>query len=266
MYVVCHESNQVHVFSDQKPFKDLTGERISVVEMQQPWDISACKVSRSLFISDRGRRCLWRVQMKNGEINQWKIHGKPNTLSINPSGELIVVVRRDNRYHLDTFSCLEVNQTQSIPLPRKINNVLHAVRSAKWRIIMSYSTDNLFGDICHITELSIDGKHFIRTFQILSFTSMDIDNWEPQHLSFDEFGNLFVVDFRHAKVYLLNPQSGDTKILAHRHQLVGPNRLCYIREQQQLLVGRVGYGWRPGLVSVLNLKTSDSHERAKQFG
>ena len=116
IHVVCHESNQVHVFSDEKPFKDLTGERISVVEMQQPRDISACKVSRSLFISDRGSRCLWRVHMKNGEINQWKIHGMPNTLSINPSGELIVVVRRNNRYHLDTFSCLEVNQTQSITL------------------------------------------------------------------------------------------------------------------------------------------------------
>ena len=81
--------------------------------MNDPEDMSASKVSRSMFISDPGDRCLWRVQMPGGGISRWEMDGTPGNLSITSSDELFVVVLREDRYYLNLFSCLDVTRTQS---------------------------------------------------------------------------------------------------------------------------------------------------------
>ena len=85
---------------------------------------------------------------------------------------------------------------------------------------------------------------------------MNIKNWDPKHLSFDDDGRLFVAEHRHARVYLLSSQLTDPRILLKQfqHQLVGPQRLCYVREKQQLIVGQIGWIDKPGLVSVFNVR------------
>ena len=103
--------------------------------MKRPLDMSASKVSRSMFISDPGDRCLWRVQMPGGGISRWEMDGTPGNLSITSSDELIVDVRREDRYYQDIFSCLDVTRTQSIPLPTEIDDVRHAVQSSNGNII-----------------------------------------------------------------------------------------------------------------------------------
>ena len=77
IYVVCRGSNRVHVFPDQEPFDELKEEEIKIEGMKRPWDMSASKVSRSMFISDPGDRCLWRVQMPGGGISRWEMDGTP---------------------------------------------------------------------------------------------------------------------------------------------------------------------------------------------
>ena len=37
----------------------------------------ASKLSRSIFISDPGNRCLWRIQMPGREISRWEVDGTP---------------------------------------------------------------------------------------------------------------------------------------------------------------------------------------------
>ena len=209
--------------------------------MKDPEDMSASKVSRSMFISDRGDRCLWRVQMPGGGISRWEMDGTPGSLSITSSNELIVDVRRDDRYYLDIFSCSDVTRTQSIPLTTDVKNVRHAVQSSDGNIIILHSTEN-FPDVYQISELSIVGRNFIRTFDPRSVQSMNIKNWDPSHLSFDDDGHLFVVDRRHYRLYLLSSQLTDPQILLkpYQHQLDGLHRLCYVREKQQLIVGQTG--------------------------
>ena len=223
--------------------------------MKRPLDMSASKVSRSMFISDLGDRCLWRVQMPGGGISRWEMDGTPGRLSITSSDESIVVVRRKDRYYLDIFSCLDVTRTQSIPLPTEVKVVRHAVQSSNGNIIIIHSTEN-FPDVYQISELSIDGRNFIRTFDPRSVQSMNIKNWDPHHLSFDDDGHLFVVDFRHDRVYLLSSQLTDPQILLKRiqHQLRGSHRLCYVREKQQLIVGQAGAVGEPGRVCVFNVR------------
>ena len=44
--------NQVHVYHDRNPFNEMINERIELKELDKPRDMTASKVSRSLFISD----------------------------------------------------------------------------------------------------------------------------------------------------------------------------------------------------------------------
>ena len=130
------------VFSDQEPFDELNEEEIKIEEMKQPWDMSTSKDSQSIFISDPGNRCLWRIPMPGGDISRWAIHGLPSRISITPSDEVIVVVDRGHRYCLYLYSCSNVKQTRSIPLSTEIKEVFHAVQSINEKIIISYSTED----------------------------------------------------------------------------------------------------------------------------
>ena len=264
IYVVCRRSNRVHVFPDQEPFDELKEEEIKIEGMKRPWDISASKGSRSMFISDLGDRCLWRVQMPGGGISRWEMDGTPGNLSITSSDELIVDVRREDRYYLDIFSCLDVTRTQSIPLPTEVKNVRHAVQSSNGNIIILHSTEN-FPDVYQISELSIDGRNFIRTFDPRSVQSMNIKNWEPEHLSFDDDGRLFVADYRHHRVYLLSSQLTDPQILLKTVSTSTPwtaETLLHTREatvDRWLRQESIG---EPGRVCVFNVRpttSSDEH-------
>ena len=265
IYVVCRESNRVHVFPDQEPFDELKEEEIKIEGMNDPWDMSASKVSRSMFISDPDDRCVWRVQMPGGGISRWEMDGTPGSLSITSSDELIVVVRREDRYYLDIFSCLDVTRTQSIPLPTEVKDARHAVQSSNGNIIILHSTEN-FPDVYQISELSIDGRNFTRTFDPRSVQSMNKKkNWDPYHLSFDDDGRLFVADYRHHRVYLLSSQLTDPQILLKRiqHQLDGPQRLCLLRTREATVdrwSDRIGRRTRSCLcVQCSSTTTSDEH-------
>ena len=261
IYVVCRGSNRVHVFQDQEPYTEMKEEEIKIKEMIQPMDITASKVSRSVFISDRDKKCLFKVCMPGGGISRHGMDGNPGRLSTTSADELIVVLQLDGQhYSLDIFDCLNVNRTQSIPLSTKIHQVLHAVQSSNGNIILSHSTKNS-PDVYQISEMSIDGRNFIRTFDPRSVQSISIRNWKPGHLAFHDDDYLFVVDWERSGVYLLSPRLTDLEIMLKHYQyrLNGPHRLCYVREKQQLIVGQTGMIGEPGLVSVFCVLKSGVH-------
>ena len=259
IYVVCRGSNRVHVFPDLEPFNELKNEEIKIKSMKQSWDISTSKVSQSIFISDPGNQCIWRVQMPGREINPCKIEGMPSTLSITSTDKLIVVVERDDRHHLDFHNCSpDVKRIQSITLSTQIKEVLHAIQPSSRNTVISYSVKN-FPGVYQISELSTDGKNFLRTFDPRSVRSINMSTWKPDHMTFDpEDGQLFIADYRHFRVYLLSSQLTDPRMLLKRfqHQLDGPSRLCYVQDKQQLIVGQKGFVREPGYVSVFSLCSS----------
>ena len=110
----------MHLFQDQEPFNELENGRIIVEGMADPWNISASKVSRTIFISDNDNRCLWKVHTSDGTMSRWKMEGRPETLSITPSKELLVVVDREDHHDLIIFKCLDVNRSHSVQLSYKL--------------------------------------------------------------------------------------------------------------------------------------------------
>ena len=252
IYVVHESSNIVSVHPDQESIDGSKDGNIELEGMKDPYDMVAIKLSRSIFISDRGNRCLWRIQMPGREISRWEVDGEPYRMSISSSDVLVVCVFRD-RHHLNLYRSSDVMLIESILRPTGIKTLNHAVQLSNGNFIISHSMDD--PDVFLISELSVDGRKFIRSFDPRSFASIGLDGWMPRYLSIDEDGNIFIADYRHDRVVLLHSRWTDVQILLNRdqHSIESPSRLCYIREKQQLIVGQRRSGGSKVDVRVFNL-------------
>ena len=242
IYVVYQYSKLVHVYPDQESFDGLEYERIKIKEMKYPCDMAASGVSRSIFISDRENRYIWRIRMPSKEISRWKIDGEPNGLSINSSDELIVVVYRVGHVYIDVYRCEGGGRIKGIHVgvnlwSRVYLHVPCVVQSSNGNFIIDHKRRQSDRER-RISEVSIDGTQIIRSFDPRSIESDESKDWSPRHLSIDEDDNIFVADFNNNRVVLLNPRLDELQILVNRdqHQIEGPQKLCYVREKQMLIV------------------------------
>jgi len=254
IYVVHRSSNIVYVHPDQESIDGSKDGNIELEGMKDPWDMVASKLSRSIFINDGDNRCLWRIQMPGREISRWEVDGTPYKMSISSSDVLVVNVVRDDREYLNLYRSSDVMLIESIPLPTEMNVLNHAVQLSNGNFIISHSMDD-DPDVFLISELSVDGRKFIRSFDPRSFASIGLDGWTPYYLSIDEDGNIFIADNNNDRVVLLHSRWTDVQILLNRdqHSIESPRRLCYIREKQQLIVGQSRSGGSTDDVRVFNL-------------
>ena len=98
IYVVNNEAQEVQVYSNEAPFGELKEEEIKIKDMERPYAMQASQVSRSIHISDGDSRCIWSIQMPEKTISKLEVDGRPLTLSITPSNELLVVVYKRPRF------------------------------------------------------------------------------------------------------------------------------------------------------------------------
>ena len=257
MYVEYNSCNIVYVHPDHRSIDGSKDGNIELKGMKEPWDIAASKLSRSIFISDRGNRCVWRIQMPGREISRWEVDGTPGMMSISSSDVLVVRVDRGGRgggWYLNLYRSSDVMLIESIPLPSEIRTLYHAVQLSNGNFIISHSMND-GPDVFLISELSVDGRNFIRSFDSRSFASIVLDGWTPYYLSIDEDENIFIADYSNDRVVLLNSRWTDVQILLNsdQHSIGSPRRLCYIHEKQQLIVGQRTSGGSPDEVDVFNL-------------
>ena len=262
IYVVCSESPKVHIYSDQKQVGDSKDEEIEIKEMNSPQDMAASKESRSLFISDLDNRCLWRIRMPWKETSRLETQGRPRGLSINAADELLAVVESgDDRFYFDIYSSPDVARLRYIPLANEINDVRHAVQTSTGNFIVSHQKRSV-GDVYLISELSSDGKQFIRTFDLRSIKSIQFLNWLPSHLSIGDGDVVFLADCSDGnRVLQMDSRWMTVQVLLNKdqHQIDLPSRIIHHREKRQLIVGHCGkslLSFRPAIVSVFNLTSS----------
>ena len=251
IYIIYGLSNIVYVHPDQESIDGLKDGNIELKEMKNSQDMVASKLSRSIFISDSGNRCLWRIQNPRREISRWGVDGKPSKLSISSSDVLVVVVFRGGCLYLNLYRSSDVMLIESIPLPTAIHALNHAVQLSNGNFIISHSMDD-DPDEFLISELSVDGRRFIRIFDPRNFA---IDYWEPEYLSIDEDGNIFIADYSNGKIVLLHSRWTDFQILLNidQHSIKPPRTLCYLQEKQQLLVSQSRLKGSTDDVCVFNL-------------
>ena len=254
IYVVHESSNIVYVYPDQESIYGSKDGNIELKGMKDPLDMVASKRSRSIFISDRDNRCLWRIQMPGKEVSRCEVDGEPYRMSISSSDVLVVHVIRDDREYLNMYRSLEVMLIESIPLPTEMKVLIHAVQLSTGNFIISHSIND-DSDVFLISELSVDGRKFIRSFDHRSFASIGLDGWTPRHLSIGEDGNIFIADYSNGRVVLLHSRWTDVQMLLNsdQHSIESPRRLCYIQEKRQLIVGQRRSGGSTDDVRVFNL-------------
>ena len=238
IYVITKDSNTVHVYPDLEPLDGFEEDNIKLEGMKKPWDMAVSKLSRSVFISDRDNRCLWRIQMPGRKISRWEVALMPCTMSTSSSDMLIVCVF-DRHYYLTLYRPSDVMFIEQISLPPEVKGLTCAVQMLNGNFVISYSMKN-DSDSYIISELSADGKNFIRSFDQPSTGSNQLNYWTPIQLSIDEDENIFVADLENDRVVLLNSRLTGVQILLKRdqHSIKEPVRLCYVREKQQLIVGQ----------------------------
>ena len=252
--MVHRSSNIVYVHPDQESIDGSKDGNIELEGMKDPRDMVASKLSRSIFISEPDNRCLWRIQMPGREISRWEVDGTPYRMSISSSDVLVVHVIRDDRGYLNLYRSSDVMLIESIPLSTKMNVLIHADQLSNGNFIISHSMKD-DPDVFLISELSVDGRKFIRSFDPRSFASIELDGWIPRYLSIDEDGNIFITDLNNDRVVLLHSRWTDVQILLNRdqHSIESPRSLCYIREKQHLIVGQHRSGGSACDVRVFNL-------------
>ena len=161
--------------------------------MKQPFNMASSQMARAVFIcdADDNNPCLWRIQMPDRIIRQCRIDGYPVGLSITPSDDLLVLVERRDRYHLDIYRSSDVSRLQSILMPRDIQEIYHAVQIANGNFVIACYYPN-FADRLVASELSNDGIQFIRKF---GPKSIPLNTWKQCHIVIGEDGKFFIAGY-----------------------------------------------------------------------
>ena len=260
IYVVSQASNVLHVLQDRETGEESEEETMEVVGMKDPRDMTASKVSRSIFISDYANRCLWKMQLPNKEQRRVNVDGIPHRMSITPLDVLVLVVVNGDQKYLKLYIPSDVCVVKSILLSSEFGWFNHAVQLANENFIIAYSM-KADQDAFLISELSAGGETIIRTFDP---RSIRIASFTPYHLSIDVDGNVFIADYANDRVVLLNSRLTDFQVLLNKdqHSLESPRRMFYVQDRQQLVVGQKVETRPTQFVRVFNLS---EHASSRNF-
>ena len=225
VYVVTGQSSAIQRFN-AKTHQRLAD--IVVTGLRDPCDIAACKLTSQLYVADNCE-CVWRVSSDGVDIQRWLPKSpsdmiKPHTLSVT-SWRLLVMLKNDRQ--LRQFDAARGDELERVRLPDYMKP-LHAVESPTRTFIVSYWTDV---KKCQVCEVSTTG-YVLREFS-------GPLGW-PQHIAVDGKGNIFVADSHNGHIRLLDAQLALRRVIFFDEYELSyrwPDRLCYMEQSRQLLVG-----------------------------
>ena len=262
LYVTSMGSNKGLVIQDSE-ITDCS--EIELTGMQNPMDITASRLSRSVFISNPGEGCIWMIQMPGRKIKRRGVLGVPRNMSVSSSDVLVVCILCCDRHYLNLFRSSDMKLIGSILLPTKIKYLNHAVQLLNGHFVISYlNADKL--DSCIISVISSDGRNIIRSFDPLSFKLNPCYHWNPYYISMDEDENIFIADYKNDRIVLLNSSWTDLHILLNndQHDIKSPRQLCYVREKHTLIVTQESSYRSTQGVLVFDLRPQSSNPIGRQ--
>ena len=265
IYIVFFEQKKLFVFSDKVPFDELKdAEKLIIDKMEFPFDMVASERSKALFISDSDTRhqCLWKINLRNtpeisqNDVEEFEVQplGKPYTLSIMPSGDLLVIVKyvdvNGTRWCLNVYNPENVMQIRRIEPGYMLNvdRIVHAVQISENIEDIIVSWKELDSESYRIDRITITGE-----FKSRYSLPANIQSFKPEYLSVDrdDVDNIivFIADDGKSQVFRVN--ISDCSILqilpvnTVNKKLLTPLRLCYLSESKKLIVTQsraIGYG------------------------
>ena len=278
------------VFSGVKPFAKIEDIHIHEGEGKQLKNARDMVATGGLIlIGELNDTVIWKMQLPGKQISQWNLNGTPHGMSVNPTGHVLVLIwkkaeeeraRREELpiipMHLNVYEPTEGAEQKSIKLDERIfSKAYHAVQTSRGTYIVAHSealtegggnTDGFYvrGRDSRTVRVSIDAiPHFwiteindngdvLRSHK--SFDEVDL-NW-PSHLAIESEDKVFISDQENDRILMLDSSvegSKASRVVLTSLSVVKPARVCYVGEENKLIVGQVGNNNLISVFSRINL-------------
>ena len=229
--IICKRSSKI------SRFDATTHQRLTDIVMKEHKlrDIAACQCTSHLYVADCWH--VWRVSLDGTDIQRWlpksslaSYGGSVLALSVTASRLLITFI-----YHLRQFD------VHGVELRRvNVSGITHAMESPTGLLIVSH----------YISQKKHQVSNVNTAGQVVS-CSPALDS--IPHMAVDSKGNVLVAYPDYRQILLFGPQLRLCHVIVDENQLnyEQPQRLCYIEQSGQLLVGLKNRG----SVAVFNVCT-----------
>lgn len=243
LYVLTYRPNRILVYAEQGAYV-LVGE-IDVECIYGPQVMVACDVSRCLYVTDSGNRCVWKVPVGDYRMVRW-MEQYPWTLGVLSDGR-VVMPRWGQPFSLELYRPDSVLMLR-IPLPADVEIPKHIVENSKGNFVLSHwdRSRNAWG----ISEVSPDGE-IITVYD----PKDDLQQFhDPCNLSIDAENGVYVADcYNRNRVVLLDSQLKWNAVVLDgegRNRLLFPKLLLHVKTRKQLLIV---HGYRRKVIDVYNV-------------
>jgi len=230
IYIVCFCSSTI------LRFNATTHERLTdvgVKNMEDPVGVVASERTSQLYVADYYPECVWRVSADGSDVKRWWSRSwtdtfRPRSLSITSTRLLVTSKATKQLMQLDA----DGNELRRVELAGYVLP-WHGVESPTGTFIVAYD-DRQLKPRHQIIEVNTDGT-VLRQFSGSRLSSLGF----TRHVAVDSRGNVFVPDYEHRRILLLDAQLRLRRVIVDEHQLnyKQPRRLCYRESTGQLLVG-----------------------------
>lgn len=243
IYVLRHasQSSSIRVYKDQSPIQWQTEILLEGVGLAH--DIAASNESQCLYISDKDKKCLWKMTITNCHLSKWLEHvGDPFTMSLS-FDDLLVIPRCGQPARIEVYA-RNAALVHRIQLASEIENIRHAVETpTRSFIVIAQCTERTSGTVQQasrwtVCEVTRDGDA-VRVFEAAD-EAQQLSN--PHHLSLDLSDGVLVADYGNHTVVQFDSDLKWRQILlsTYKDSLVKPVRLFFDQKKRQLLVGQRG--------------------------
>jgi len=245
IYVLCHRSNVIAVFTSHQPFRRL--QDIVVHGLLFPDSIAASASTSCLYVPDLLSRSVWRVNVDSGAVVQW-LSGVPAMAVSVTSGDRIVLlvvvdVQRDHHgrrtWRGEVHVCSPEAVTEAIvTLSPDITSPRSVVMTTRKTFVVSHGLEE--HEMHRVCEVDMTGR-VLKSFG--STPGYGVEQLHrPVRVSLDDKERVIVADFVNHRVLLLNIQLTSPSVLAtwrpqSDDDTRGPVSLHYDSHTGSLLVG-----------------------------
>ena len=266
------------VYAGEKPFDKIGDIQVQdeSIHLENAFDMVASAPTGMLLICEHNKSVIWKIRVSDNKISSWSLDGKPNRMSTNASGQVLVLIwkkteeeraRRDNVLtptHLDVYEPSDGKQLKSIlPNEEEFSRAYHAVQTTRGTYVIAHAAgkfiedqrgDEFFTAFPNGEPRVLRGifeKYFISEINasgdvvqlIKQHTAFDekVLSW-PRHLAIDSGDRVFIADHRNDRIVMLDTKAEGmtSKVVLSALSISKPVRVCYIEEERRLIVGQTG--------------------------
>ena len=227
LHMTREKAGTIEIYKASPPYGKL-GE-VRVDGLKDPWDMTVCRTSRCIYVTDLGSRRVWRVDADGGDVILWMEDLVARTMSVTSTGRVLILSHRLDVYRSDG------RRAATITLPADMDVPQHAIETPTGTFVVSHGW--MGGRLHRVCEVTADGRA-LRVFGGAPRFGPEQMNG-VYHMATDAGrGWYFVADSYNHRVLLLDAKLQLLRVLLTKDEegLNRPQRLSYSSVSGRLMV------------------------------